>query len=98
MSDSVREALAAQQKAQAAIGQTAVFPSPKDPMKPCSRHLSDDWLRRAYKLAKGVPLRRGVWDSIRRKGAAEREGYSVKDVAAGGGWENRKRPGAAHPQ
>ena len=90
MSGSVWDALAAQQKAQAAIGQTAVFPSPKDPMKPCSRHLSDDWLRRAYKLAKVVPLRRGMWHSIRRKWATERKGYSVKDVAAAGGWKTEE--------
>src|SRR2546425_10175187 len=98
MSDSVREALAAQQKAQAAIGQTAVFPSPKDPMKPCSRHLSDDWLRRAYKLAKVVPLRRGGWHSIRRKWAAERKGYFGKEVAAAGGGENEERAGRAEQQ
>jgi integrase len=90
MSDSVREALAAQQKVQAAIGKTAVFPSPKDPMKPCSRHLLDDWLRRAYKLAKIVPQRRGMWHSIRRKWATERKGYPVKDVAAAGGWKTEE--------
>jgi len=55
MSESVRDALAAQQKAQAAIGKTAVFPSRKDPTKPCNRHLFDDWLRWAYRSAKIVP-------------------------------------------
>jgi integrase len=90
MSDSVREALAAQQKAQAAIGKTAVFPSPKDPTKACNRHLFDDWLRRAYKLAKIVPQRRGMWHSIRRKWATERKGYPVKDVAAAGGWKTEE--------
>ena len=77
MSDSVRDALAPQQKAQAAIGKAAVFPSPKDPMKACSRHLLDDWLRRAYKLAKVVPQRRGIWHSIRRKWATERKGRVI---------------------
>src|SRR5207244_9307603 len=38
MSDSVRDALAAQQKAQAAIGKAAVFPLPKGETKACSRH------------------------------------------------------------
>ena len=90
MSDSVRHALAGQQKAQAAIGKAAVFPSPKDPMKPCSRHLLDDWLRRAYRLAKIVPQRRGMWHSIRRKWATERKGYPVKDVAAAGGWKTEE--------
>src|SRR5207245_10780032 len=90
MSDSVRDALAPQQKAQAAIGKAAVFPSPKDPMKACSRHLLDDWLRRAYKLAQVVPRRRGIWHSIRRKWATERRGYPVKDVAGAGGWRNEE--------
>ena len=90
MSSSVQEALTAQQKVQAAIGKTAVFPSPKDPMKPCSRHLLDDWLRRAYRLAKVVPRRRGMWHSIRRKWATERKGYPVKDVAAAGGWKTEE--------
>ncbi len=90
MSDAVRDALAAERKAQAAIGRTAVFPSPKDPTKPCNRHLFDDWLRRAYKLAKIVPQRRGMWHSIRRKWATERKGYPVKDVAAAGGWKTEE--------
>src|SRR5213596_3558971 len=90
MSDLVRDALAAQQKAQAAIGRAAVFPSPKDPAKPCSRHLLDDWLRRAYRLAKVVPQRRGMWHSIRRKWATERKGHPVKDVAAAGGWKTEE--------
>jgi len=59
-------------------------------MKPCSRHLLDDWLRRAYKVAKVVPQRRGMWHSIRRKWATERKGYPVKDVAAAGGWKTEE--------
>jgi integrase len=90
ITESVRDALAAQQRAQAAIGKTAVFPSPKDPMKPCSRHLFDAWLRRAYKLANVVAQRRGMWHSIRRKWATERKGYPVKDVAAAGGWRTEE--------
>src|SRR2546425_6937770 len=76
MSDAVREALAGQQKVQAAIGKAAVFPSPKDPTKPCNRHLFDDWLRRAYRLAKIVPQRRGMWHSIRRKWATRSEEHT----------------------
>src|SRR3989475_13111220 len=90
MSDEVREAVGSQQKAQAAIGKAAVFPPPKDRRKPCSRNLLDDWLRRAYKLAKVVPQRRGMWHSIRRKWATERKGYPVKDVAAAGGWRTEE--------
>jgi integrase len=90
MSESVRDALAVERKKQAAIGKTAVFPAPKDPTKPCNRHLFDDWLRRAFKLAKIVPQRRGMWHSIRRKWATERKGYPVKDVAAAGGWKTEE--------
>jgi integrase len=90
MSSTVQDALLAQQKAQAAIGMTWVFPSPKDPAKPCNRHLFDDWLRRAFKLARIVPQRRGMWHSIRRKWATERKGYPVKDVAAAGGWKTEE--------
>src|SRR6266568_278546 len=90
MSSSVRTALLAQQKAQAAIGKAPVFPSPKDPTKPCSRHLFDKWLRRAHRLAKIVPPRRGMWHPIRRKWATERKGYPVKDVAAAGGWKTEE--------
>src|SRR3989449_7529036 len=98
MSDSVREALAGQQKAQAAIGKAAVFPSPKDPTKPCNRHLFDDWLRRAYRLAKIVLQRRGMWHSIRRKWAAERKGHPVKDVAAAGGLRTEGKPANSYKQ
>jgi integrase len=88
MSEAVREALAGRQRAQASIGKTAVFPSPKDPMKPCSRHLFDDWMRRAYRLADLRLERRMMWHAIRRKWASERKGYPVKDVAAAGGWRD----------
>jgi hypothetical protein len=50
-----------------------------------NRPLFDDWLRRAYKLAKIVPQRREMWHSIRRRWATERKGYPVKDVAAADG-------------
>ena len=90
MSSNVRAALLAQQKAQAAIGKAPVFPSPKDPTKPCSRHLFDEWLRRAHGLAKIVPQRRGMWHPIRRKWATERKGHPVKDVAAAGGWKTEE--------
>ncbi len=48
MSDAVREALREARKTQRAIGSAPVFPAPKDPTKPCDRHLLDNWLRRAF--------------------------------------------------
>ena len=90
MSDAVRRALLAQRKARRAIGNTPVFPSRKDPTKPCSRHLLDDWLRRAYKNAGIEPQPGGLWHPIRRKWVTERKGYPVKDVAAAGGWRDEQ--------
>ena len=90
MSDAVRRALLAQRKARRAIGNTPVFPSRKDPTKPCSRHLLDDWLRRAYKKAGIKPQPGGLWHPIRRKWVTERKGYPVKDVAAAGGWRDEQ--------
>ncbi len=90
MTDPVKDALAATRRAQGAIGKMPVFRAPKDPTKPCNRHLFDDWLRRAYRLAKIVPQRRGMWHSIRRKWATGRKGYPVKDVAAAGGWKTEE--------
>src|SRR2546426_9450278 len=56
----------------------------------CGSPLFDDWLRRAYRLAKIVPQRRGMWHSIRRKWATERKGHPVKDVATAGGWRTEE--------
>ena len=53
-------------------------------------HLLDDWLRRAYKLAKVVPQRRGMWHSIRRKWRQSGRVYPAKDVAAAGGWKTEE--------
>ncbi len=90
MSDAVRDALLAQRKVRRAIGNTPVFPALKDPMKPCSRHLLDDWLRRAYQKAGIEPQPGGLWHPIRRKWVSERKGYPVKDVAAAGGWRDEQ--------
>jgi integrase len=88
MSDTVREALREARKAQRAIGSAPVFPAPKDPTRPCDRHLLDNWLRRAVTLAKVKLEPGGLWHSMRRKWATERKGYPVKDVAAAGGWRD----------
>lgn len=84
----VLDALKAEQRAQRAIGTAPVFPSPRDPSTPCSRHLLDRWLRRAYALAERTPDPGGLWHPLRRKWATERKGYPVKDVAAAGGWRD----------
>lgn len=88
MSDVVKEALKNARKRQAAIGTAPVFPAPKDPNKPCDRHVLDNWLRRAFPKAGVVQERGGLWHALRRKWATERKGYPVKDVAAAGGWRD----------
>ncbi len=90
MSEAVSEALHAQRKARRSIGNTPVFESQKDALKPCDRYLFDHWLRRAYSLAELEPQHGGLWHPIRRKWVTERKGYPVKDVAAAGGWRDEQ--------
>ncbi len=90
MSEPVRAALAAAQRTQQAIGNAPVFPSPKDPARPCDRHILDGWLRKAYAKAKLTQQRGGLWHTLRRKWATERKGYPIKDLAAAGGWRDDK--------
>ena len=90
MTDPVKDALAAARRAQGAIGNTPVFGAPKDPQKPCSRHLFDSWLRRAYEVTELPRERWMMWHSIRRKWATERKGYPVRDVMEAGGWKNEE--------
>lgn len=97
-SEAVRNALSATRRAQGAIGNTPVFPAPKDVSKPCSRHLLDSWLRKAFELAGITPEPHGMWHSIRRKWATERKGYPVKDVAAAGGWKTERTVLASYQQ
>jgi len=90
MSDEVKQALVAARRAQKTIGNTPVFPAPRNPTKPCGRHLLDNWLRNGYRLAGMTPQPRGMWHSLRRKWATERKGYPVKDVAFAGGWRTER--------
>lgn len=86
MSDFLRAELAARRRANPAIGTAWLFPAPRNPAKPCDRHLLDDWLRKAYKLAGLTPPKGGMWHQFRRKWATERKHHPLKDVAKAGGW------------
>jgi integrase len=90
MSKGVQEALREARKLQRAIGSAPVFPAPKDPTRPCDRHLLDNWLRRAFPKAGLKQEPGGLWHTLRRKWATERKGYPVKDVAAAGGWRDER--------
>jgi len=84
----VKDALVTARRAQQSIGNTPVFPAPKDPSSPCRADLLGTWLRKAYELAEITPQPGGMWHTLRRKWATERKGYPVKDVAAAGGWKD----------
>jgi integrase len=71
-----------------AIGEAWLFPSPKDPAKPLSRHVADRWLRRAEKLADLEPQDGSAWHAFRRAWATARKHLPAVDVAAAGGWAN----------
>ena len=70
------------------IGPAPLFPSPKDPSSPISRHLADKWLRERERLAGLEPQEGSLWHAYRRKWATERKHLPDADVAAAGGWKN----------
>lgn len=88
ITQAVREALLELQRRTQRIGETWVFPSPTDDKRPCSRHLLDDWLRRAFARAGLVPERGGMWHPFRRRWATLRKHYPIKDLAYAGGWRD----------
>ncbi len=55
-------------------------------MRPTSRHVADDWLKRAERLAKLDHIPGGGWHAFRRSWATARKHLSAVDVAAAGGW------------
>ncbi len=65
-----------------------VFPSPKDPGRPCSRNIMRDWWDAAQKAAGlgGVP--RLGWHALRRKFANDLRHVPLKDLASLGGWRD----------
>jgi hypothetical protein len=90
MSDGVNETLSTARRAQQAIGNTPVFPAPRNPARACGRHLLDGWLRKAYELASLTRQPGGMWHTLRRKWATERKGYPIKDVTFAGGWRTER--------
>ncbi len=75
-----------------------LFPSPTDPDIPMSRHLADDWLRRAERLAGAPPLDGSLWHAYRRAWATARKHLPDVDVAAAGGWKDATTLKAVYQQ
>ena len=90
MSTEVRDALLARRESSGAGLDAPIFPRPQCQTEPCSRHLLDRWLRRAYDMASLQPQPGGLWHPLRRKWVTERKGYPVKDLAAAGGWRDEQ--------
>ena len=90
MSNAVRDSLLTWRESTGGTPDSPVFPGPKRPTEPCSRHLLDRWLRRAYERAKLRPQPGGLWHTLRRKWVTERKGYPVTDLAAAGGWRDEQ--------
>jgi site-specific recombinase XerD len=68
------------------IGVAPLFPSLNDRSRSLSRHVAQDWIRKAEKLAKVEHMPRGGYHAYRRKWGTERKHLPVQDVAKAGGW------------
>ena len=84
------EALQLARKANPGIGAAWVFPSPRDPSKPCSRYLVNKWWEKAEKRAKLDPIRGLRWHSLRRKFATDLKGVPLPDLCELGGWKTSR--------
>jgi integrase len=81
-------ALRAARRSQSTIGDTWVFPSPRNPERPCSRHLMRDWWEDARKRAGLDHIPRLGWHALRRKFASELKHTPLRDLCELGGWKN----------
>ena len=76
-------------KMQGAIGNTLLFPHPKQERRPgqaVSRHLAAWWLKEAFRRGKLPKPDGSLWHTFRRVWATERKHLPPNDVAAAGGW------------
>lgn len=68
------------------IGEAYLFPLARDPERPITKDLANDWLSACEKLA-GLPhLKQGGFHAFRRSWATARKHLPVQDVMAVGGW------------
>jgi len=88
VSPAVKQAIERRRLERPGIGTAPLFPSPKDPSQPMSRHLADKWLREGERMAGLEPQKGSLWHAYRRKWATERKHLPDVDVAVAGGWKN----------
>jgi integrase len=84
------EALKTARQMDPSLGDRWVFPSPRNPTKPCCRETLTKWLRAACTRA-GVSRERGQgFHSLRRKFATDLRNAPLKVVAELGGWKSTR--------
>lgn len=83
-----RDALEFARKNNPGIGETPVFPAPRDPSQFMSRHLARNWWGRAERLAGLEPKAGRGWHSLRRKFASDLMHKPLKVLSQLGGWKN----------
>ena len=88
LTDAAVDVLRRARRAHKAIGDAWLFPAPKDPDQPCSRHLMRNWWGKAQKLAGLQRTERLGWHSLRRKFATELRNAPLKDLCELGGWKD----------
>jgi integrase len=88
LSDGALRALKDAQQARMAIGDAWIFPSPKDPTEPCSRHIMRDWWKRGTEAAELAPVAGRGWHSLRRRFATDHAATPLKNLSALGGWKS----------
>jgi integrase len=72
---------------QRAIGDAWIFPAPRNPSLPCSRHLFRDWWEQMEELAELPHVAGRGWHSLRRKFATELKHAPLRDLSYLGGWK-----------
>ena len=82
------EALRRAKRAHPTVGDTWVFPAPRDPSRPCRGDLMNKWWDRAVKLAALPPKERRGWHSLRRKFATDLKEAPTVDLLKLGGWKS----------
>jgi integrase len=84
------EALKAAQREARTIGDSWIFPAPRDASKPIGRFRVRDWWRRLEALAKLERIPGRGWHSLRRKFATDLIDIPIAELMKIGGWRNAR--------